>query len=244
MSLVAGDLIDAARQRTYGAQGRQKISTGQLLAELSFQDQLIAQEISQINPGLLVHVDGLSPCNLVENQYGYLLSAGIHYRDFTHVDTVNGVYTPIQLYGGNYRDLPTPVPSGFVTLMGSAGTFFPFDPDNNRWQTSNARAWFSEDAGHEIHYSYVPAPAVLTSLADELLSPDIAREALVCALELRIVLSNPEAPPVRIQDANLRYTGARMSLTFQIHKFVHPGGQRPHGHGGGSDTQWVRRQIG
>lgn len=243
MSLVAGDLIAAARQRTFGAHGVQRISNGQLLAELTYQDAQIIQEISQSSPDMFAQVDGVVPCTLGENQDGYLLEEAIHYRNFTHVDTVQNKYTPIFMVGRQYQEDMVTSPAGMLTVSDSGGIFYPIDPDGARWQSGGSRSWYDQSSSHELHYSYIPAPTVLTGLSDTLTSPDIAREALVCALEMAILLANPNAPAQRVQMATQRYVGARTSLTFQIYKFAHPAGQRPSG-GAETEAAWLSRQIG
>lgn len=245
MTMTASDLITTALQQTYGMHGRQRISKAALLAELSHQDDQIVQMFAQIAPDLLATITGSASVTLASNTAGYTLSAGIHYRDFTHVDSANDSYVPITLVRRESQDSPPRNPAGMLRLSGSTGVFYPVDPEGTRWQSSGTREWFEETESHVIKYSYVPAATQLTALSSTLTSPDMAREALLSSLKVAILLGNPEVPADRIQVAMVARKDAYDNLRMLAYKFGHPAGtRRGYGEGQQSDAEWVAQQVG
>lgn len=244
MALTASSLITSAKKRTYGAQGRQKVSDAMLLEELNYQDNIVVQMISQNAPDLLATVTGTDVVSLAENQSGYTLQAGIHYRDFAHVDPASDTYTPVTIVQRQYQERVLRHPAGMLANSGNAAVFYPVDPDGERWQSAGARTWFEVTLSHEFRYSYVPEPGNLTALSDTLTSPDMAREVLITALQLAIIMSNPEAQEARIQVALSRYQLAFESLRFQAYKFGHPQGNPGSRYGIPGEAQWVQEQVG
>lgn len=243
MALTASALIDAAKQRTFGAVGAQKISDAMLLGELSYQDQLITQMFAQINPDLLATVTGSIPISEAGNLNGYTLAAGIHYRDFVHFDG-DETYDQINVMQRQYRETDHSNPAATIRLSGSAAVFYPFDPIGKRWAGNEERDYFDPSKGHSVTYSYVPLSAPLSSLSATLRSPDMAREVLVTSLELTILLASPEPNQLRIEAALAKRQGMMDSLRMQAYKFLHPAGHRPESQGWTSDTNWIMRQIG
>lgn len=244
MSLTASALITAAKQRAYGSIGQQKVSDAMLLAELSSQDAMIFQEVSQLVPDLLATSTGNITVTFAQNSGGYTLTAGTHYRDFAHSDG-QGNFVPLTMLRRQYQDYASLVhPAGMLSLAASgAGVFYPMDPSGNRWTLAGTRPWFDAGSSHLVKYSYVAVPTVLTTLASTVASPDMAREILVNALVLAIFLSVPKVPVERVQVLMEQLKTARQNLTFQLHKFVSPAGSRPSGGAMMSETDWVDSQI-
>jgi len=243
MSLTASSIIDAAITRAFGITGRQKISKAMLLSELSLQNSMIVQLFVQSAPDLLASVDGTANVTLASNKSGYTLTAGIHYRDFTHVDTDN-VYTPITLVQRQSQDAPPRDPAGTLRLVGDQGVFYPLDPQRKRWQTSDSRVWFDEGSSHVIKYSYVPDPASLTTLSSALAAPDMAREALISAVYLMILVSTPGVDPTRLQMAATARQDAFNSLRWIAYKFHQPAGTRRGRDDQLTESEWVEQQLG
>lgn len=250
MALTASALITAAKQRTFAKRGRQKISNAMLLEELSFQDQLVVQLVSQNSPDLLATVTGTLTCSNTGNTNGYTLSSGIHYRDFTHADINNNKYTPINIVGRVHRDVRPAAPAGMVRTAATAGVFYPVDPANKRWGGSDTRSYFNPDEGHLITYSYVPLPTTLTSLSSTLRSPDMAREVFVTSLEVSILLAQaPEteaelaAWQVQLQNASQRRQEVFSTFLMQAVKFAAPQGQPASADVVLTESEWVDEQV-
>jgi hypothetical protein len=242
MALTASSLIDSALQRTFGGTGAQKVSKAMLLSELSFQDQLIVQMLSQIAPDMLATTTGVIALTDGGNTNGYSLSAGIHYRDFVHFDG-DDKYTPVNIVQRKHRESYPTAPAGMMRLGSTSGVFYPIDPLGKRWGGTEDRLWFEPASSHTVSYSYVPLPAQVTSLASTLSSPDMAREAIVSSLELQILLSTPDLNEARVQGALAKRQGAMDALRMQAYKFVNPQGQ-PGGAYRSGDANWVNDQVG
>lgn len=247
MALTASALISAARKRAFGVTGRQKVSKAMLLEELSYQDQLVVQMVSQIAPDLLSRVTGSITVSDTGNTNGYTLVSGMHYRDFTHKDPSDNTYRPINILQRQHRDnLAIAHPAGMINTASAAAVFYPIDPQRRRWQTTGDRQWFEPAKSHEFTYSYIPIPAVLTAVSDTLSSPDMAREIFTSALEVVILLSNPreaETYQIRLQAALAARAAALESFRFQAYKFAQPQGQ-PGGVGDRlGEALWVNDQV-
>ena len=243
MALVASALIDAAQKRTFGARGRQKVSKATLLEELSYQDQVIVQMFSQIAPDLLATITGTLTVTTNGNINGYTLVSGIHYRDFVHVDTVGDVYKSITMLRRQDGDKAPMSPAAMLRMSATGGVLYPVDPLQKRWTDEDVRLWFNPVDEDTVTYSYVPLPVALTTLASELLSPDMAREAILSALEVSILLSRSVPDQTRIQVALAKREAAFNSLRMTAYKFVGPQGSKTLGQGGGNPT-WLDSQIG
>jgi hypothetical protein len=245
MALTASTLIDAALSRTYGhgSMGRQKVSKAMLLSELSYQDSLIVQMFSQIAPDLLATVTGTITITDLGNTNGYFLQNGIHYRDFTHIDTTLDKYVPINMIQRQHRQSNPNAPAGMLRLGATSGVFHPIDPEGKRFNGTATKNYYNADQGHTVSYSYVPLPAALTSVNDTLSAPDMAREAIVSSLELQILLASPQPNELRVQMAMAKRQGAMDALRMQAYKFMHPQGQ-PGGAKTRHRTAWIESQIG
>lgn len=245
MALLASTLITTAKQRAFGAVGMQKVSNAALLAELSQQDMLVVQMFSQIAPDLLANKNGTITITTIGNTGGYTLSAGMHYRDFVHIDSADDKYTPINMVQRQHRDSSPRSPAGMLRTDSAAGVFYPIDPMNKRFNTTDTRQWYDPDESHTVGYSFIAIPSTLTKLSDNLDSPDMAREVFLAALEVRILLSGPvsEEKQVRVTTAVQFLQAAQTSLQMQAYKFMQPQGQ-PGGAGGAqSDSDWVLGQV-
>ena len=225
MALVASALIDAALKRSFGGTGRQKVSKAALLEELSYQDQLVVQMASQIAPDLLATTTGVVTITDVGNTNGYSLSAGLHYRDFVHVDTTNERYIPINMVQRQHRESYPKAPAAMLRLGSTSAVFHPIDPQGKRWTGTGTRNFFNATDGHTVSYSYVPLPSTISSLSDSLSSPDMAREAIVSSLELQVLMMSNMKDEVRLQAALAKRQGAWDSLRMQMYKFMAPQGQ-------------------
>ncbi len=250
MALTASTLITSAKERTFGAQGRQKISMPMLLGELTHQDQLVVQMLSQIAPDLLATVTGVVVTSDNGNLNGYTLQNGMHYRDFVHGDVTDGVYTPINMLQRKHRDSNPPSPAGMLRTGGGAAVFHPIDPVGKRWLGGDTRSWYDPALLHEVTYSYIATPPVLTALADTLASPDMSREIFVSALVVRILLSQPkgqgdelEAWQVRVQAAITALQSAQSSFQMQAYKFMQAQGNPGGGGVDESESAWVSREV-
>lgn len=252
MALTASSLIQAAKQRSLGTMGRQKISDAMLLEELSFQNQLLTQMVSQIAPDLMATITGSITVTDAGNANGYTLQNGIHYRDFTHVDETDEKYVPITIVQRQHRQSSIKDPAGMVNYGSVAGVFYPIDPLRKQWDSDDARNWFEPDESHTVTYSYVPLPTPLTSLSDTLDVPDFAREVIMESLVLTILSAQigslppamQEAAQIKIQTAMQKRRGALDAFRLQLYKLVSPQGARPAGGGREqSDTAWVNDQV-
>lgn len=244
MALTAGNLIDAAKKAAFGNRGRQKISEAMLLEELNFQDRLITQMVSQVNPSLLVTLASAVSCTDSGNQNGYTLQDGIHYRDFVHVDSSDDEYVDIMIVQRQHRESRVADPAAIIEGSGATTTLYPIDPDRDRWNGSGARTWFEPDESHQFTYSYVPSPGTLSARSDSLTSPDLARELLVTSLELKVLLSQAgRLSEAAMQAALAKRRGAMDNFRMQLYKHVHPQSQRPSGRRTQSDTAWVNDEV-
>jgi hypothetical protein len=244
MALLVSTLISDARSATFGAKGRQKVSNAALVQELSYQDQILTQLASQIAPDLLARTTGtVAVLSDAGNQNGYTLEAAIHYRDFTHVDEQRERYTPISILQRQHRDVHPAAPAAMVRTGARNAVLAPIDPQGKRWSGDEERSWFNPGE-HTITYSYVPLPGRITSLTDELVTPDMARSVILPSLELVILMNNPEGNAARIEMALARRQVALQTYQFQLYKFTAPQGQRHHERAGSSDSGWVNNQVG
>lgn len=242
MSLVAGDLITAARKRAFGSRGKQKISDSALLEELSYQDQLLTQMFAQIVPDLLATISGAITLSDGSNANGYTLQPGIHYRDFTHIDS-DGNPSEITILQRQHRDKQAMIPAAMLRLNGPAAVFYPIDPLGMRWSAAEGtREYFEASEGDTVRYSYVPLPSPLTSLSSTLTSPDMAREVLVTSLRLAILLSREDLSEMEIQAALAQRQGMMDALRMSAYKFHGPPGRRPNPQGR-SELDWLEEQI-
>ena len=244
MALTASTLIDDAIARAYGNMGPQKINKAMLLGELSYQDQLVMQMLSQIAPDSLSTTTGVVTLTSSGNTNGYNLNSGIHYRDFTHVDSTDNVYTPVNMVQRQHRDSYPTSPAAMLSLSVTGGKLHPIDPEGKRWNTSGDREWFEPNSGHTISYSYVPLPSRVTTLTQTLSSPDMAREVIVSSLELQLIMSSSQPSETRMQGALLKRQGAMDALRMQAYKFMAPQGQPGGRLGERSDQAWVNSQVG
>lgn len=246
MALTASTLITTAKQRAFGAVGSQKVSNAALLGELSHQDMLVVQMLSQAAPDLLAVVGGIITFTDTGNLNGYALTAGMHYRDFTHVDPDTNKPVKINMLQRQHRDSGVGAPAGMLRTNPAGGVFYPIDPGNKRWLGGETSNWFEPDKSHTGTYSYVKIPSALTSLSDTLDSPDMAREIFVAALEIRILMMGriTEEKKERIALAVQSLQTAQGSVLMQAYKFMQPQGQPANNAAGQSDTAWVDGQIG
>ncbi len=251
MALTAGSLIDSAKKRVFGALGIQKVSKAALLEELTYQDTQIVKMIVQSSPDLLVTTTGTITLTAAGNVNGYTLEDGIHYRDFTHVDSVTNRHIPINLLQRQYLDSLAQPPAATVRTSSAAAVFYPIDPHRKRWQTGDVRNWFDVNSPHSVTYSYVPLPQVITTLSSSLSSPDMAREALIESLKVAILISVD--PPIgeeafaqyqaRLQLAVVSRNESLISLRTQVYKFINPQGQPGRIRGQLTDVEWVLDQV-
>ena len=246
MALLASTLITAAKQRAFGAIGSQKISNASLLGELSHQDMLVVQLLSQTAPDLLATVGGLITFTDAGNLNGYALFAGMHYRDFTHIDPDTDKPVPINILQRQHRDSGVSDPAAMIRTNPAGAVFYPIDPANKRWAGGDTSSWFEPDKSHTGTYSYVKTPEALTTLSGTLSSPDMAREVFVTALEVRILLSGKmtEEKQAKLQIAVTALQAAQASLTIQAYRFAQPQGQPANDGGFVSDASWVGEQVG
>lgn len=251
MALTASSLISSADKRTYGKRGKQPLSKPLLLEELSYQDQLITQLVSQNAPDLLSTVTGVITLTNSGNINGYTLASGIHYRDFTHVDATDDEYKPINMVQRQHRDERPAPPAAMLRSAAAAGVFYPIDPLNKRWADDDERTWFEPDSGHTVSYSYVPLATQLTSLSDTLRSPDMAREVIVSSLVMSILLSSPPTDEVgletwrtALQAETAARTLALQTFMMQVNKFVHPSGNPGSRSRPVSESEWVAGLVG
>lgn len=252
MALTASDLVSSAKKRTRGHRGRQKISDAALLDMLAGQDLMVAQMISQINADLLTTVEETDSVTLSENQSGYTLQDGMHYRDFTHINETDEAYEEIRIIRRADRDKQPSPPAAILQGTASGAKFYPVDPAGKRWLGSVEATWFNEDEGHKFSYSYVPTPGTLTALSDTLTSPNWARELLVTSLELSVLAGVDTGSfnqqqlasyELKVQQTAQRRQGALDSFRMQLYKFAHPQGLDALSEPPESDTEWVHDQV-
>lgn len=226
MPLNAEPIIEAALARSHGIVSVHNISRAALLGELSYQDRLIVQAISQINPDMLSSLSGLIVLSDTGNQNGYTLEPAVHYRNFVHKDNTSNSFLPINIRQSLGRDSPAGLgPEAFLTFGPSAAIFHPIDPLGKRWLGGERRSWF-DPAAHSVTYSYVPQPNQLVNRWDNLSSPEVAEEVLVCSLVLSILLQSPPTNEVevavwntRIQAAMAARDAARNNLYTQVARY-------------------------
>jgi len=243
MALTPSTLITAAKRLTFGVTGAQKIPDAMLLEEINHQEQIIVQMLSQVAPDLLSSVDGSETVTLVKNKAGYSLTAGIAYRDFTHVDTDNQTYTPITVIQRQFRDKRVTHPAITIVTGADAAVIFPVDPNGDRWLSGGTRTWFEDTSNHKIEYSYVATPTVATTLTSTLTSPDMSRQVFIAALELAVILTVPEAQDRRVAHVSNKYEVAMERLRWQAHKFVHPQGSHGITDVPMGASEWVSNQV-
>ena len=151
---------------------------------------------------------------LATNAAGYTLVGGFHYQQFTYKSAA-GIYTPIEIVTLDREDdVAANHPAGIVV---NQGKFLPLDPLGKRWTGSESRAWYIGD-GDEIHSRRSTAPISPTTLASTLTSPNTARDYLLQALRLFIMLQHERTPEATIVLARGLVERERLMLLNQAHK--------------------------
>lgn len=252
MALTASSLITTAKQRTFGAQGRQKISDAMLLGELSYQDAEVVKMFAQCAPNLLATVTGNITITSAGNTNGYTLSNAIHYRNFVHVDATDEEYTPINIIGREHELSEVRAPAGMLRLGSSAAVFYPVDPLTKRWTGSEQREYYDSASSHTVTYSYVPLPSMLSTTSASLASPDMAREVLVESLVAAILISVDTSDfgeaqlashQLRIQRSLAMRDSSMASLRMQAYKFANPQGSPGGFPYAQTASEWVLDQV-
>ena len=126
------------------------------------------------------------------NSCGYTLQSAKMYSEFRLIDT-EGVAHPIRLVSENEFDRPQAHPAGIVR----GATFYPCDPLNARWASTDSPEFFKN--GEYIKYRYIAEPAAVTALTQTLVCPDEAQPYLLWSLVLAILLASPGVPPEKLQ---------------------------------------------
>ena len=146
------------------------------------------------------------------NAAGYTVDAGFQHQQFTYEDA-NGILTPIDMVTLDREDDRSAThPAG---LLINQATFKPIDPLGKRWAGGEARSFYP--AGSFVNYRLAAAPAVPTTLADTMSSPDSARDYFVHAIKLAVLLQHPAVPPDVLEDARDRVRSERLLVISHAH---------------------------
>lgn len=129
---------------------------------------------------------------LATNPTGYpLFSTNVlGYRNFKWIDT-SGYVWPIKIVPETRFDHPGQHPAGVVRGY----TFFPSDPEEIRWSQGGLQREFYQGIGDTITYDYLPDAPRITTLTQNLVSPDETRQFFVTNLAVQVLLSAGVAVP-------------------------------------------------
>ena len=128
-------------------------------------------------------------------------------------EDANGNLTPIDMVTLDREDdMSATHPAG---LLINQITFKPVDPLGKRWAGGEVRSYYP--AGSFVNYRYATSPAVPTTLAATMASPDSARDYFIQAIRLMVLLQHPAVPPDVLQAARDRVSNERLLVLSHAH---------------------------
>ena len=217
--MQASSVVDAAKKRAFPHANPQHVPDGVLLARLNSVDQDIVNRVAQEAPSVLSEEASKVAVTSSNNSSGYTLNPAASYTHFELVEDDDGNSIPIRILGEGDLSNPPSHPSGVVGPDGSGGyAFFPADPQEEGWQGGDDRVYYDPDE-HSIRYRYIPAHTELTSLSDELASPDFVRPYLEQTLVVQIKSAQP-APPADLEQEIQRERQLWQRVWINLHKFA------------------------
>lgn len=140
------------------------------------------------------------------NAAGYTLTASRAFSNFQLFNDDDTLMAPVRIVAEDEFDHPPIHPAGIIRNL----TFFPCDPSEMRWATSNERQFFTD--GQELRYRRIAEPTRLTAFTNALASPDEVRQYFNLATTLYVLLLSGEAPETRLQYAAAQVTEQRRML--------------------------------
>jgi hypothetical protein len=193
MPLLVSDVINDAIAMSYPYVWEPGVNTQQLLRILTVLDEDVIQLYSNQFPERL---DAGATITVVasQNAAGYTLQSTPvdTYGDFNWVDN-QGIVWPISIVTASRFDHPGEHPAGIVRNQ----TFFPCDPQEIGWTQPGQPRNFFFGNGDTIQYRYLLMASRITSLSQNLSSPDEHRDFFTTNLALNILLNasgDPRAP--------------------------------------------------
>jgi hypothetical protein len=219
MTLVAGTLIDGAKQLAYPVVGPVNVSDAALLQYLNVLDDEIVTLVFQTARWILRENGAIITIDEDLNEIGYILEDALGYGDFTYhnFQTKDAMPLPIAQEADLHKQVGNP--RAVITQTEQGPTLVPIDPHRQNWETADERIFWTQD-GDTVTYTYIPMPGGMTALTDELVSPDFARMFFKQALALQIFMMNPTVPDNTIQLALARESNLKRQLTLQIYKYA------------------------
>jgi len=213
MSLTVSDLIQGAELAAFPYIPEEGTPRAVLIRQLSNLDSEVVSMCVKQNASFLVTAATSLPVVTATNPTGYTLSAARSWLNFQWVDSDDNIF-PIRIVDEREYDHPPRHPAGIIR----ASKFYPCDPLELSWETSDARTIYVGD-GDVITYSYVPEHTKLTTLAATMSGPDFARTFYEKSLALNIMLSCPIAvPQPKLAQMNGEAMLAKQELLLAIAK--------------------------
>jgi hypothetical protein len=219
MALLASDIINDAIAMAYPYVWEPGVNTQQLLRVLTVLDEDVVQLYSNQFPERL---DQVATITVVQSQNatGYALQSSPvdTYGNFNWIDS-QGITWPINIVTASRFDHPGEHPAGIVR----ASTFFPCDPQEIGWtQPAQPRNFFIGN-GDTIQYRYLLTATRITSLSQNLASPDEHRDFFTTNLALNILLNasgdpRQPIPPEVLQMAVQRASQQKQDLLLGMMK--------------------------
>ena len=211
MALTPLSIIEEAEGLAYPHISENATARGPLLHQLSSLEKEVVDMIVSTSPNLLAEAGGVITIVLGTNPSGYALDTTKAYMTdtFRYVDAENTII-PIRIVPVAQFDDPPIHPAAMI----SAGSFYPCDPLGKNWAGSDARSWYPGE-GETVTYSLVDEPALVTTLSQVLVSPDLARPYFVSSLALSIVLASDSMIPAS-QIAIQRLTASMMEMKERL----------------------------
>jgi hypothetical protein len=216
MTLQAQDLINDAIGLAFPYIRETDIAPGTLLKHLTWLDQEVMNLYALHMPERITTEGSDITVVFASNVNGYPLAASAWaYLDLVYVDN-QGFAWPLNIVPEDKFDHPMKHPA--VLIRGA--TFYPCDPAEVRWNLAfdPSPRQFYVGNGDVISYDYVATGVKITSLSQNLLSPDEGRNYIVADLALEILLTSENVPQTRLQKANEQRTNNRNGLLMNIVK--------------------------
>ena len=219
MALLVSDVITDAISMAYPYVWEPGVNRQQLLRVLTVLDEDVVQLYSNQFPERL---DAGQTITVVssQNAAGYALQSTPvdTYGDFNWIDN-QGIVWPIQIVTASRFDHPGQHPAGIIRGQ----TFFPCDPQEIGWTQPGQPRNFFIGNGDTIAYRFLLQAVRITSLAQNLASPDEHRDFFTTNLALNILLNasgDPRAPipPEVIQMAAARASQQKQDLLLGMMK--------------------------
>lgn len=210
--LIAGDIVEDAKQISYPHTGPVMISDAAMLAFLDvLEDKVVMQIFQQAKTMLETEAPEIT-VSVSQNPDGYTLVQAMGYGEFILTADSDDEQSVIKIVPEmDLLDAQEPCARIISRVL------YPCDPENEAWASSSTeREWFK--SGDTIKYRYIPMPAKLRTLRSTLVAPAFSRAYLTAALSTQALLMNPQTSATMLQVAVQREQMLWDQLVMQIYK--------------------------